>query len=59
MANDQGDETEIQPNGGGVPRIIDLLEARKRDLEVDDQRRIAEGETLPWLGKRESWLDPK
>ena len=57
---------EINGNGGGLPqdqklgqvraRIYDDLEERKRLIEEDDQRRIAAGDTAPWLGKRETWL---
>jgi hypothetical protein len=31
---------------------------RKKEREVNDHRRIAEGEALPWLSNREHWLDP-
>jgi hypothetical protein len=67
MVREGGGEFRIERRGGGVPpqqegpnaptaQIYAYLEAQKRATEEEDQRRIAAGDTAPWLGRRETWL---
>lgn len=47
----------VAPHNSRVS-LMEQIEQKKAATEVDDQRRIAAGETLPWLGRRETWLNP-
>jgi hypothetical protein len=50
---------EGEPEESYIPESLrELVMEQKRKVHTDDLRRIAEGETLPWLGKRETWLNP-